>query len=39
MTHYADAAEEAARAAGKLLCDSFHRPREVNAALAHDIKL
>src|SRR5689334_7128327 len=39
MTHYADAAQEAARAAGKLLCDNFHRPRRVNAALAHDIKL
>jgi myo-inositol-1(or 4)-monophosphatase len=39
MTHYADAAEEAARAAGKLLCDNFQRPRRVNAALAHDIKL
>jgi myo-inositol-1(or 4)-monophosphatase len=39
MTHYADAAEEAARAAGDLLCAEFHRPRRVNAALAHDIKL
>ncbi len=39
MTHYADAAEEAARAAGKLLCADFRRPRQVNAALAHDIKL
>jgi myo-inositol-1(or 4)-monophosphatase len=39
MTHYADAAEEAARAAGQLLCDNFHRPRQVNAAEAHDIKL
>ncbi len=39
MTHYADAAEEAARSAGKLLCDNFHRPRRVNQALAHDIKL
>src|SRR3954466_4430494 len=39
MTHYADAAEEAARSAGKLLRDNFHRPRRVNEALAHDIKL
>ncbi|MEP6602710.1 MAG: inositol monophosphatase family protein [Spartobacteria bacterium] len=39
MTHYADAAEEAARAAGALLRDGFHRPRQVNAAEAHDIKL
>jgi myo-inositol-1(or 4)-monophosphatase len=39
MNHYADAAEEAARAAGKLLRDQFNRPRQVNAAEAHDIKL
>ncbi len=39
MTHYADAAEKAARAAGDLLRDSFHRPRQVNVAEAHDIKL
>jgi myo-inositol-1(or 4)-monophosphatase len=39
MTHYADAAEAAARAAGDLLRDNFHRPRRINAAEAHDIKL
>jgi myo-inositol-1(or 4)-monophosphatase len=39
MTHFADAAEEAARAAGELLCQNFQRPRRVNQALAHDIKL
>jgi myo-inositol-1(or 4)-monophosphatase len=39
MTHYADAAEEAARAAGELLCANFQRPRQVNVAEAHDIKL
>src|SRR5437868_4807018 len=39
MIEYLEAAETAARAAGKLLCDNFHRPRQVNAALAHDIKL
>jgi myo-inositol-1(or 4)-monophosphatase len=39
MTHYADAAEQAARAAGELLRDNFHRPRRVNVAEAHDIKL
>jgi myo-inositol-1(or 4)-monophosphatase len=39
MTHYADAAEEAARAAGALLRDNFRRPRQVNTAEAHDIKL
>ena len=39
MTHYADAAEEAARAAGQLLRDNFDRPRRVNVAAAHDIKL
>jgi myo-inositol-1(or 4)-monophosphatase len=39
MTHYADAAVEAARAAGALLRSNFHRPRQVNLAEAHDIKL
>ena len=39
MTHYRDAAEKAARAAGELLRHNFHRPQRVNAAEAHDIKL
>src|SRR5436309_16135402 len=39
MTHYRDAAEKAARAAGEILRQNFHRPRRVNAAEAHDIKL
>src|ERR1700694_505955 len=39
MTHYRDAAEKAARAAGELLRHNFHRPHRVNAAHAHDIKL
>lgn len=39
MNHYADAAEEAARAAGKLLRAEFGRARQVNFAEAHDIKL
>ena len=39
MTHYVDAAEEAARAAGELLRAQFNRPRQVNASEAHDIKL
>jgi myo-inositol-1(or 4)-monophosphatase len=39
MTHYADAAEKAARAAGELLRENFHRSHRVNAAEAHDIKL
>jgi myo-inositol-1(or 4)-monophosphatase len=39
MTHYRDAAEEAARAAGELLRCNFHRPLQVNLAEAHDIKL
>jgi myo-inositol-1(or 4)-monophosphatase len=39
MKHYLDAAEKAARAAGKLLRRNFHRSQHVNAALAHDIKL
>ena len=39
MTHYLDAAVEAARAAGDLLRQNFHQPLRVNAAEAHDIKL
>src|SRR5438270_11829973 len=39
MTHYRDAAEKAARAAGELLRQNFHGPLRVNAAEAHDIKL
>jgi myo-inositol-1(or 4)-monophosphatase len=39
MTHYLDAAIEAARAAGDLLRANFHHPLRVNAAEAHDIKL
>ena len=39
MKHYLDAAEQAARAAGKLLRKNFGRPQRVNAAAAHDIKL
>lgn len=39
MTHYRDAAETAARAAGELLRHNFHRPLRVNSAEAHDIKL
>ena len=39
MTHYLDAAVEAARAAGDLLRQNFTRPLRVNAADAHDIKL
>jgi myo-inositol-1(or 4)-monophosphatase len=39
MTHYRDAAEEAARAAGELLRQNFDRPRQVDSVAAHDIKL
>jgi myo-inositol-1(or 4)-monophosphatase len=39
MTHYLDAAVEAARAAGDLLRQNFKRPLRVNVAEAHDIKL
>src|SRR3954451_17544252 len=39
MTHYVDAAEKAAGAAGDLLRQSYNLPRRVNAAEAHDIKL
>ena len=37
--HYVDAATDAARAAGDLLCSHFQKPLTVNASLAHDIKL
>ena len=39
MKNYLDAAENAARAAGKLLRENFQRPLHVNAVAAHDIKL
>src|SRR3954471_11858143 len=39
MKHYRDAAEKAARGAGKLLRDNFKQPRRVNSSEAHDIKL
>jgi len=39
MTHYLDAAVEAARAAGKLLRHHFQQPLRVNSSEAHDIKL
>jgi myo-inositol-1(or 4)-monophosphatase len=39
MKHYLDVAENAARAAGDLLRQSFHRPLRVSSAEAHDIKL
>jgi myo-inositol-1(or 4)-monophosphatase len=39
MKHYRDAAERAARAAGKLLHKNFAHPLRVNSAEAHDIKL
>src|SRR5919204_5954791 len=39
MTHYRDAAERAARAAGDLLRQNFRRPLEVHSAEAHDLKL
>jgi myo-inositol-1(or 4)-monophosphatase len=39
MTHYLDAAIDAARAAGDLLRAEFTRPRRVNRSEAHDIKL
>src|SRR6266581_4708506 len=39
MKHYLDAAEKAARAAGKLLRQNFQHPLRVNSAEAHDIKL
>ena len=39
MKNYLDAAENAARAAGKLLRENFQRPLRINAVTAHDIKL
>src|SRR6266480_1213765 len=39
MTHYLDAAVEAARAAGELLRRHFQQPLRVNSSEAHDIKL
>src|ERR1700719_9471 len=39
MKHYLDAAENAARAAGKLLRDNFQRQQRVKVFAAHDIKL
>ena len=39
MKRYLDAAENAARAAGKLLRENFHHRQRVNAVAAHDIKL
>jgi myo-inositol-1(or 4)-monophosphatase len=39
MTHYLDAAVEAARAAGELLRHQFQHPLRVNSSEAHDIKL
>lgn len=39
MKHYLDAAEKAARAAGKLLRKNFQQPQRVNTVAAHDIKL
>jgi myo-inositol-1(or 4)-monophosphatase len=39
MTHYLDAAVEAAHAAGALLRQNFNQPQRVNAAQAHDLKL
>jgi myo-inositol-1(or 4)-monophosphatase len=39
MKHYLTAAENAARAAGRLLRRNFQRRQRVNAVAAHDIKL
>ena len=39
MKHYFDAAENAARAAGKLLSENFQRRQRVKSVAAHDIKL
>jgi myo-inositol-1(or 4)-monophosphatase len=39
MKHYLDAAENAARAAGKLLRENFQQRQRVKAVAAHDIKL
>lgn len=39
MTHYLDAAVEAARTAGEMLRQHFQQPLRVNSSQAHDIKL
>src|SRR6185369_14998421 len=39
MKHYVDAAENAARAAAKLLRESFQQRQRVKVVAAHDIKL
>jgi len=39
MTHYLDAAVDAARAAGQLLRHNFQQPLRINSSEAHDIKL
>jgi myo-inositol-1(or 4)-monophosphatase len=39
MKQYLNAAEKAALAAGKLLCENFQRQKRVKAFAAHDIKL
>jgi myo-inositol-1(or 4)-monophosphatase len=39
MTDYLEAAIEAARAAGQLLCENFHEKLRVDAVFKHDIKL
>jgi len=39
MKHYLDAAENAARAAGKLLRENFQQRQRVKSVAAHDIKL
>jgi myo-inositol-1(or 4)-monophosphatase len=39
MKQYLNAGQNAARAAGKLLCQNFQRRQRVNAVAAHDIKL
>jgi myo-inositol-1(or 4)-monophosphatase len=39
MTHFLDAAIDAARAAGELLRQNFEQPLRVNSQEAHDIKL
>jgi myo-inositol-1(or 4)-monophosphatase len=39
MKHYLEAAENAARGAGKLLRENFRRQQQVNAVATHDLKL
>ena len=39
MKHYLDAAENAARAAGKLLRENFQRRQRIKSVAAHDINL